>query len=282
MRGRRSRPTAPHRSHRQARHLGWLRIAGVVAAIACALGLFAVSWWQIPRLLTAVRAHPYFSVSEMAVRGTTRLTHAQLLRWAGLHPGVSIWDVGPTEIRDRLLQHPDLADVAVRRDFPRRVVITVHERTPLAIAVLDDLYFVDRTGHVMDRLRDRDSRDLPLITGLRSCKLDQGRLLLLRRAARLIRLCQREGCGDGVSEVHVDARRGVTLVPLRRPVAIVLGWGAWRAKLARAMRVLAAWEGQESRLALLDASVPNQVIVRLRESNAGRIKRRATKPGVRT
>ncbi|HUI27129.1 MAG TPA: cell division protein FtsQ/DivIB, partial [Candidatus Kryptonia bacterium] len=172
----------------------------------------------------------------------------------------------------------DLADVRVRRDFPRRIVIAVRERVPVAIAVLDALYFVDRSGHLMDRLRDDDSRDLPLITGVRRADLDQGAGVLLRRAARLIRLCQRDGCGDGLSEVNVDARRGATLIPLRQPVAIRLGWGGWRTKLARATRVLAAWEGQESRMALLDATYPGEVIVRIRPAPVAKA---STKRGVR-
>jgi cell division protein FtsQ len=263
----------------------WKRLALGLGAFLSSLGLLSATWWAAPRVWLAMHDHPYFAISQITVRGNSRLSRAQLLGWAGLHPGSSIWDASPESVRARLLEHPDLADADVRRDFPHRLVISVHERSPLAIVVLDDLYYVDRGGHLMDRLRDSDSRDLPLITGLRMAEMNGRGPLLLQRATRLIRLCLREGCGDSLSEVNVDADRGVTIIPLHRPVAILLGWGDWRTKLAHTTRVLAAWEGQESRLAQLDATFANQIIVRLRQQpddKSHKHGRRETRAGVRT
>jgi len=252
------------RSRRRRSLLPWRKTV-LVTAIVVGVGATVVGLERVAmNLWSSIRAHPYFAVTEVNVRGAARVSRDQLLSWAGVRRGMSVWDADPTQLRVRLLRHPDLAEVRVRRDFPRRIVIAVRERLPVAIAVLDDLYFVDRTGHLMDRLRDDDSRDLPLITGVKQSDLDRGGGLLLRRATRLIRLCQRDGCGDGLSEIHLDARAGATLVPLRQPVAIQLGWGGWRVKLARATRVLTAWEGQEWRVASLDATYPGQVIVRMR------------------
>ncbi|MBI1815931.1 MAG: FtsQ-type POTRA domain-containing protein [Deltaproteobacteria bacterium] len=246
----------------------WRRLALPCVLVSAALALMASVCWMVPRVWTAASHHHYFTLTEVSVRGNSHLSREDLLRWGDLRPGMSIWDADPSQVRARLREHPDLRDAQVRRDFPSRLVIVVRERTPVAIAVLDDLYFVDRSGRVMNRLDDSDSRDLPLITGLRASAVDNSDAVLLRRAVRLVRLCRREGCGAGLSEVNVDARRGVTIVPLRRSVPIVLGWGNWRGKLTRTSRVLAVWEGQEARVALFDASFPNQVIVRLREQPA--------------
>ena len=276
------------RRRRRARRMpaiAWKPLAIGLGLLGSSLAIIAGTWWAAPRAWRAIHDHPYFAIRQITVRGNSRLSRAQLLGWAGLHAGSSIWDASPDPVRARLLEHADLADADVRRDFPHRLVISVHERNPLAIAVLDDLYYVDRGGHLMDRLRDSDSRDLPLITGLSMAEMNGRGLLLLQRATRLIRLCLREGCGDSVSEVNVDADRGVTIIPLHRPVAILLGWGDWRTKLARTTRVLAAWEGQESRLAQLDATFANQVIVRLRQQpddKSHKHGQRETKPGVRT
>ncbi|HVN87742.1 MAG TPA: FtsQ-type POTRA domain-containing protein [Candidatus Binatia bacterium] len=271
------------RRRRRRRAIPWRTLAFATALVTCVLIVIGTFGWAVPGLWSVARSHPYFAITEITVRGTTRVSREQILEWAGVRRGMSVWAAGPTEVRLRLLQHPDLANASVRRDFPRRVVISVKERIPAAIVVLDDLYFVDRAGHVMDRLRDSDSRDLPLITGVSRSDVEDGSSVLLRRAARLIRLCRRDGCGDGISEIHVDSRSGVTLIPLRRPVAIRLGWGAWRGKLTRTMRVLTAWDGQESRVALLDATYPNQVIVQMRPlpRPPEMPKRRGAKIGVR-
>jgi cell division protein FtsQ len=262
------------------RRLSWPAAAVCVLAIAGSVASVfgAVVVWQ------AVRAHPYFAVSEIAVRGNQRIGRDQLLAWTNLRPKMSIWDANPNRIRARLLEHGDIADAAVRRDFPGRIQVHVRERTPLAIALLDDLYYVDRGGQLMNRLDEDDSRDFPLITGLWKSATDPFNSALLRRAARMVRLCQREGCGTGLSEVNIDAEAGVTIVSLRRPVSVHLGWGNWRSKLGRAVRVLSKWEGRESLLALVDASYAHQVVVRLREAPVRRDApgSRQTKPGLRT
>ncbi len=276
--------TRPNRVTRRGLRIRWKPLGIGLAAAAVLAGITVATWWAAPRAWGAIHDHPYFAVTQITIHGNSRTSRTQLLRWAGLHSGMSIWDASPDGVRAQLLQHPDLADAAVRRDFPHRLVISVHERSPVAIAVLDDLYYVGRGGHLMDRLRDADSRDLPLITGLTPADMGNQGPLLLRRATRLIRLCLREGCGDSISEIHLDAEHGVTLIPLHRPLAIILGWGGWRTKLAHTTRVLAAWEGQETRIAQIDASFAHQVIVRLREQPRDKNRhpgRRDTKAGVR-
>ncbi|MBI4517360.1 MAG: FtsQ-type POTRA domain-containing protein [Deltaproteobacteria bacterium] len=257
---------ARRRRSRRTTNIPWRRIGLIGGLTVCTAGMVATMRWAVPRVWTATKSHAYFALTEVTVRGNSRWGREQLLQSAGLRPGMSIWDANPSAIRLRLRLHADLADVRVRRDFPHRLVVSVRERVPAAIAVLDDLYFVDRSGQLMNRLREDDSRDLPLITGLGITPANREDVLMLRRAARMIRLCQREGCGAGLSEVNIDPRRGVTLIPLRQPVPIVVGWGNWRTKLARTKRVLAAWEGQESRVALFDATFSDQVVVRLRPS----------------
>jgi hypothetical protein len=269
--------------------LPWRSIGRIVAAAGLGAVTVGTAWWGVPRGWHAARGHAYFAVTELAVRGNSRIARDDLMRWAELQRGMSIWDADPVRVRARLRAHPDIEDASIRRDFPRRVVLRVRERTPVAIALLDELYYVDRSGVVMSRVRAQDNHDLPLITGVGGADLDGGSALLLRRAVRLIRLCQRYGCGTGLSEVHVDVARGVTIMPLHHPTSIVLGWGRWRAKLARTTRVLAAWEGREARLAQLDASFANQVVVRLRaqpdqagtKTKPGTPKTPLAKPGVR-
>ena len=74
-------------------------------------------------------------------------------------------------------------------------------------------------------------------------------------------------CFDAISEVHVDPEKGITVFPLRTAVAVVLGWGGWREKLARSARVFAAWDGQVERLEQVDVSFRRTVVVKLREEN---------------
>jgi hypothetical protein len=182
-----------------------------------------------------------------------------------VHDGSSVWEASPGTLRRRLQSHPWIRRVSVQREFPQRLTINVQERRPVAIAWLTELHYVDASGHVLGPLRADDSRDFPIITGL-DVPPEQGFTAIgIHRALQLLRWCARIGCFDAVSEVHVDRTQGATVFPLRPAVAVVLGWGGWREKLARSARVFAAWEGQVARLAVVDVSFRGLVVVKLRE-----------------
>jgi len=251
------------------RPVQWLR-GGPLRGVAwvCGITLAAVSACGAYRTVGVVQSHPYFALTTIDVDGNHAVGRNEILEWADVSEGSSIWHAAPTSVRVRLLSHPRIEQVAVRREFPNRLIIHVRERRPLAIVRLDQLQYVDRDGHLFGPLRDDDTRDLPLITGLEGDGSRNFVAIGVHRALQLSRLYGRMRGVDTLSEIHVDRRAGVTIFPQRPPVAVVLGWGGWREKLTRVARVLTAWEGQVGRLAVVDASFRDMVVVRLHELQA--------------
>ena len=256
-------------------HRGWPHI--VVAgrkwlgrsalAAVCGVTLAAVAWYGFPAGFHWAKFHPYFAIAKLEIDGNRRLTRPDVLEWIGVQEGTSVWDATPGELQMRLESHPWIRRAEVVREFPRRVAITVQERRPVAVVRLDTLNYVDRAGHILGPLRDDDSRDFPLITGFEDEAVRGFAPIGIHRALQFLGRCERLGCFDGVSEVHVSQHGGVTVFPLHPTVAVVLGWGSWREKLARSVRVLAAWEGQTGRVAAVDASFREQVVVKLRQEH---------------
>jgi cell division protein FtsQ len=223
------------------------------------------------------KGHRYFALTNVEVDGNRRITRGETLKWAGVNESTSIWDAAPDLVRLRLQSHPWVRRVSVQREFPNRLKIEIKERQPVAIVRLGELSYVDRNGHILGTLRDGDSPDFPLITGLEEAEPSGFGPVGVHRALRLLRQCQRLDCFDAISEVHVDRNRGITVFPLRPAAAVVLGWGSWREKLARSARVFAAWEGQVERLAVVDVSFRGIVVVKLRAERpaAGRSAKKA-------
>ena len=276
---RRARSAKHNRLWRQRRlSVEWLyRARRRVLAAACGIGLSASLWYGLPRTLQVVKAHRYFALTNIEVNGNRRVTRGEVLQWAGVNERASAWDVAPGLVRLRLQSHPWVRRVRVQREFPNRFSIEIEERRPVAIVQLDELSYVDRGGRILGPLRDGDSPDFPLITGLEEAKSSGFIPVGVHRALRLLRLCQRLECFDAVSEIQVDQNRGITVFPLRPAAAVVLGWGGWREKLARSARIFAAWKGQVERLAAVDVSFRDMVVVKLRAERpaAGRSAKRA-------
>jgi cell division protein FtsQ len=252
---------------------------GVLAAL-CGVSLAVGLWYGVPRGVRAIASHRYFALTSIEIEGHRRLDRREVLKWAGVAEGRSVWDATPGAVRVRLLSHPWIQQVQVQREFPNRLMITVQERRPVAIVLLDGLRYVDRHGRVLGPLRNDDSRDFPIISGLDGAEIADFTGIGMHRALQLLRWCERLNSLDTVSEIHVDRRRGVTVFPRRTAVAVVLGWGGWREKLQRSARVFAAWEGQTDRLAAVDLSFRDLVVLKLREEHrptAARPSKRGTR-----
>jgi cell division protein FtsQ len=236
-----------------------------VALLAfCAGGGLGGVGYGVPAAWAWCKAHSYFAVREISIVGHARLTREEVMQWAGVRPGTSIWDAVPGPVAVRLRGHAWIEHASVRRTFPGSVRIELRERKPAAIARLQQLHYVDDQGHILGALRDADSTDFPFITGLEEENAGNFAPVALQRAALVLRRCAETGWLESVSEIHVERRRGVTLFPLHTAVPIILGWGNWEEKLERAARALSAWEGRESEVLQVDASFRDLVIVRLR------------------
>jgi cell division protein FtsQ len=226
-----------------------------------------------PPILRAVQSHPYFAVSEVVVHHRGRLPEADLHAALGIARGDSIWDVDPAAVETRLRARPWVRSASVHRELPDRVVVRVREYRPAAIVAVTDaqpgFFYVAANGRIFAPVGTTDGRDLPYITGLARADLD-GREGFgprgVHRALGLLRLVGRESGGIGpISEVHVDRDQGLTLLPVRPAIPIVLGWGDLPRKLDRLARVLPLWAGRASDVREISCIFDDDVIVRLRE-----------------
>ncbi|MFQ5683664.1 MAG: cell division protein FtsQ/DivIB [Candidatus Binatia bacterium] len=253
------------RSHSRVHLFLWSTVAVVAASI---LGFYPGPY-QIMRMarhfFLGPLNHPYFSVQEIQVRGGDKLKGSEIVAMAGLSHGMNIWTIDPKIIEKTVRKHPWVKRVLVRREFPRRVVIDVKERTARGILALGKLYYVDQEGFLFKEVGRGEKVDFPILTGLRQADVashSQSTREKIRQALKLSELMRRKRLA--LSELHFLPRGGLVLYPMAYPVALRMGWGDWRAKIKRLERVLAIWKGRESHIAVLDLRFRNQVVTRLK------------------
>src|SRR5207237_10689268 len=108
---------------------------------------------------------------EIQVRGGENVGGSEIVAMAGLRHGMNMWKIEPADIERKIAKHPWVRRVLVRREFPRRVVIEIEERTPKAIVATGKLYYVDSAGVVFKEVGSGESVKFPLLTGVRSTEL---------------------------------------------------------------------------------------------------------------
>jgi len=251
----------------------WRRYVVWLGGVAVLLLFFAAAYrWHVPLKAAAAAApafffeNSYFFVREIQVRGGEKVGGDEIVAMAGLRQGMNIWKIEPGGIEKKVAKHPWVRRVLVRRDFPRRIVIEVEERTPKAIVALGQLYYVDADGVVFKEVGAGENVNFPLLTGLRPEQLAKANPALrgkIQDAVRLADLMAKDA--HTLSEIHFDESDRLVVYTTAFPVALKIGWGEWDAKLKRLDRVLALWKGNEERLASLDASFNNQVVARLKK-----------------
>jgi len=129
------------RARRRARRLRSARPALVLAIVTTVVG--GVVWVGY--------ASPFLRLTSITVKGTSRLTSAEVLAVARVRTGVPLVDVPVGAVRQRVAALTPVARVRVDRDWPHRLVIEVTERQPVAVvsaggAAGGDQVLVDGVG----------------------------------------------------------------------------------------------------------------------------------------
>src|SRR5690349_15715642 len=245
-----------------------LQIGAVLGAVVLAAAIYRLSGpfgIAAASLYDFVLDNAYFSVREIQVRGSEKVSGSEIVAIAGLHRGMSIWKVDLPAIEKKVARHPWVRHALVRREFPHRIIIDVEERVPRAIVALRKLYYVDADGVLFKEVGANENVQYPLLTGFRAEDLSAPNPAVRRRIKDAIRL------GDlmarrshSLSEIHFDAPDRLVVYTTDFPVPLRMGWGNWDDKMERMERLMSLWKGNEERLGSLDMSFNDQVVARPR------------------
>ena len=232
-------------------------------AVGAGLGLFGRFGFQW------ARTTPLFAIRAVAISAGPRVNAADVRKLCGIREGKNIFAFSLDEAVRQIEFHPWVLRAAVSRKLPDRVEIKIVEREPAALAALGSLYYVDQTGEVFKRVLPGESLDYPAVTGL---TLDEvihepaaagGQLrralavLNLARASRV--LPERQ-----ISELHLDATFGITVVTAAEGVLIRLGEEDYPARWLRLERVLVQLGGDLGKVEAIDLNFSDQATVKLK------------------
>ncbi len=200
----------PQRAEKAANRMLWVIIVVLAGLILAEL---VIQFALAPNLL----------VRNVVVRGAMAIAREDIVRVAGLSEKEYYFSISTAECEKRIASIPEVKSVTCSKSFPDTLSITVTERSPLAVALVEDggrsvpIVF-DEEGVVFGRYDGtRDSR-LPVLSGLKwesygaGTRLPEklvpflGDLLEVRTTARNVY--------DFISEVKVEAsgKDGLELV----------------------------------------------------------------------
>ena len=129
----------PNRNRRRRTPRPLVRAIGGVLAV---LAVVWTMWWS-----------PLLAVRTIQVDGISSLSAAEVRTSSGIAAGTPLLQVDTGAAATRVGRLPQVASVAVTRGWPDRVVITVHERVPVAVVgPPGQRSLMDRTGLLFDTI----------------------------------------------------------------------------------------------------------------------------------
>ncbi|HHV61814.1 MAG TPA: FtsQ-type POTRA domain-containing protein [Firmicutes bacterium] len=190
----------------------------------------------------AVIRSPYFTVTRIAVEGTSSLKSDEIILMSGLVCGRNIFELDPVRATRRLLSNPKIESARVVRRFPSTIVIHVRERRAVGVVPYSG-YFVeiDDLGRAICIREAYDNDKLPIITGVGARGVRVGEpvdAVRLQPALWLAALLD-DRLRSRISEIHVDTDMSLVLFTEDR-IKVIMGRDNTRETLNEKMRVLEA------------------------------------------
>ncbi len=252
------------------------RVGGLVlrwfALLAAFLGLAAAFVWTVT---TAGKA-PELVVARVLVEGNEQLSDGEILELLELSEGANILTLDLEVVRERLLRSAWVREVEIERVLPRTLTLRIAERSPVAVAVLGELYLLAADGTMLDELAPHyNIEKLALIRGLTDGDgVVPARAALAGRMAAA--LMERELLAALVSELDVSEGDGSVTVRLREPAVTFLVHSATMVeRLERLVPLLDGLQKRYRALDTVDLRFDGRIYLRLRDvAGAQRFKER--------
>ena len=155
---------------------------------------------------------PYLRLERIVFSGVDEEMRSELVHLAGLTPDLSLLTIDLKEIKRRMEKHPWIRFVKPEKRFPHTLAIKVEKEEPLALVVMDKLYFMNRWGNIFKEADPMGKLDYPLITGVSMNNADRKKYLL--RVSHVLNILSNEKSPwslNDLSEVHVERDGNLSL-----------------------------------------------------------------------
>lgn len=118
-----------------------------------------------------------FAVKNIQISGNSNLENEDIVRALNIRNGESLFRLSFSDLEKRLKRIKWIKKVAIRKQFPDKLIIKIEETTPKALLRLNSrMFLVDGDGNVLEEVEGKSTSFLPVIVGIDPEK-DKGGIL---------------------------------------------------------------------------------------------------------
>ena len=110
----------------------------------------------------------YFEIEEIKIEGNRLLSKQEIINICRINKKQNIFDINRARLVKRLMRLSQVKGVKIHRDLPRKLLITINERRPVAIVEGNPSYqIIDVQGWILETTKNLEKWNIPLIKGIK-------------------------------------------------------------------------------------------------------------------
>lgn len=242
-------------------------------AKCCVIALFAIASMILGiKTYTHVYQTDYFSVEDVAVTGLQKLTRDEILSLAAIQTGGNTFQMDLESISQSVKKNPWVEKVTVKRELPRKFIIDVTERKPIArLYEKEKLFLIDGKGYLLEEIQKSEYENLPVIGGasLEKTKMEGFSYPpIFKTALDLLKLSKEINLFDvSISGIKIENRNEMILVTRNPKAEIRLAAGNIGEALYRLGPIFEYAKMEEKVIRSIDMCYENKAIVKFTEES---------------
>lgn len=226
----------------------------IFAAVLFVLGAGLISTLWLYRLSSRL-----FPVKEVVFYGNKHLSEMELRSLTGIDENEGLIKLSSAGISKDLLKSPWIKGVSIRKDFPDRVLIKIHEASPFALLELKGrTFFIDDAGRMLEEIKGNTVPFLPIISADPFNRHDD-----FSEALYLARVVRDKKIATERSRVEIVADKGPeNLSMVIDNVVIKVGQGDYEQKIRRLLDLEDEIRRRAVTVDYVDLRFANRVVVK--------------------
>ncbi len=217
----------------------------------------------------------YFQVTRLEITGNRHIDPEEVKTLGHIKAGQNIFALDTETVRRKVLIHPRVKEVAVKRKLPRTITIDIVERKALAVLEGAPRALLDEDGVVLELRRNGASPGLPYIAGGEEVEIIPGQYISGEKTLRALKIVKAVSSLPFVPEGELykvnTENTGLETIQLRgyKP-PIVIGTDSIGDKLKRLYAIADHIHPQMDAIRYIDLTFPDKVVVKYQRKGGTR------------
>jgi cell division protein FtsQ len=222
-----------------------------------------------------ITASTYFQVTTLEITGNGDINPEEVKKLVHIDAKQNIFALNTEAVRRKVLTHPRVKEITVKRKLPRTITIAVVERKALAVLEGAPRALLDEEGVVLELRSNSALTGLPHIAGGEGVEIMPGQYITGEKTLRALKIVKAVSSLPFVPEgelykVNTESA-GLETIQLRGYKApIVIGTDSISDKLKRLYAIADHIYPQMDTIRYIDLTFQDKVVVKYRQKGGAR------------